>query len=135
MRRQQLESAPLPKASEPQPPPPLQLDSANFPPALDKSFVTVAFWDMDRELAHLTLSAVLVLVGWDRTKVWVDVMVEVICTGFSVLQKNLSVTMHCPEDFIIIFKHRHDHDAIVDCRNFNLGNLDVWRHACGLGPC
>jgi len=56
-----------------------------------ESFVTVASQDMDRELAHLTSLAVLVLLGWDRPKVRVDVMVEAFYTEFSVLPKNLSV--------------------------------------------
>jgi hypothetical protein len=97
-----------------------------------ESFVTVASRDMDRELAHLTSSAVLVLLEWDRPKVRVDVMVEAFCTEFSVLPKNLSVAKHYPEDFIVVFKHRHDLDATVDRRNFNLGNLDIRVRHVGL---
>ena len=67
--------------------------------------------DMDRELARLKSSAVLVWLGRDRPEVGVDVIERAFCTQFAVRQGDLTVAKHHPEDFIVDFKHRHHRAA------------------------
>ncbi|RLN12339.1 hypothetical protein C2845_PM09G13460 [Panicum miliaceum] len=81
--------------------------------------------DMDRELARLTSSAVLVWLGRDRPEVGVDVIERAFCTQFAIPQGDLTVAKHHPEDFIVDFKHRHHRDAAVELRDFPFGNLDI----------
>lgn len=98
---------------------------------METSAVAASTTAMEDELARLTSCVVVACLCNGRGDVEPAVIKRGFCSRFGVLQSDVKVVRHRPEDFLIIFKYLHHRDAAVAMPRLPIGDLDVrimpWR--------
>lgn len=100
---------------------------------LETRVVFVSTPEMDRQAAHLLEHAAVLWLGGRRTQTTTAADISDAIVAFSrVPRKLFRVIPHYPEEFLVMFNHRHHRDAITGAPGrFGHGGLDVhaaaWR--------
>lgn len=132
-----------PALSKPRPP---SLGFNNFPPLVrpemaglgestsrpvETSAVAASTTTMEDELARMTSCAVVACICEGRNDVGPNVIKRGFCSHFGVLQSDVKVVWHCPEDFLINFKYPQHRDAAVAMPRLPIGDhvvhIKPWR--------
>lgn len=89
---------------------------------------------MEKELRRLSTCAVVACLcrdRGDRDDVGPEAIKRAFCTELGILEKDIKVSRHRPEDFLIIFEHQHHHDAALDMGRLPVGRINIrimpWR--------
>lgn len=80
---------------------------------------------MEEELARLSSCTVVACLCRDQDNIEPGVIKRGFYNCFGLLQTNVKVVRHCPEDFRIDFKYPHHRDAAVALERLPIGNLNI----------
>jgi hypothetical protein len=80
---------------------------------------------MDHELNHLSMHGMVAWIGKNRPEVEPEVIKTAICHRFAVCTEDVSIVKHFPEDFFVLFKHRHHRDEATSLGRFPYGSLNI----------
>ncbi|KAG0541416.1 hypothetical protein BDA96_02G014900 [Sorghum bicolor] len=86
---------------------------------------------MEEELQRLSRCAMVACLCRERDDVSPEEVKRMLCTKLGVLDRDIKVTRHRPEDFLIVFEHQHHRDAALDMRRPQVGSIGIrflpWR--------
>jgi hypothetical protein len=86
---------------------------------------------MEQEFQRLSACAVVACLCRDRDEVRPEAIMRAFCTKLGVLEKDIKVSRHRPEDFLIIFEHQHHRDAAERLGRLPVGHVNIrilpWR--------
>ena len=86
---------------------------------------------MEEELQRLSACAVVACLCRERDDVEPEAVKRMLCSKLGVLDNDIKVTRHRPEDFLIVFEHQHHRNAALELQRPQVSNIVIrilpWR--------
>lgn len=85
---------------------------------------------MEEELQRLTAYSVVACLCREKDDVGPTVVARALCARLGVLEEDIKVSCHRPEDFPITFVHQHHRSAALELGHFGVGRTDIDIRIC-----